>query len=1096
MKGSGACADGAIFGRYESGSGQLSANQRPTSTGKEAEQDLPASQQFSLFGPASGKGLLFSAGALAQYLDDAKTTSIPELGRKAQLLRDWIFSLEDTQATEASLEARFLQDVFVGVLGYTLYPAGSSLASLYSKPPKAVTRIKRVPDALLGSFGENKQQITVAVELKTPGTDLDAPQAREGSETPVEQGLYYGRRVLGTKWVVVSDMRVLRLYSVHSADEYEEFAFQDCFTDEGAETERLRTLWLLLHHDQLVVGHDSSPVSLLYAKSGEDQFAVRDGFYSVYYQIRAELYDEICDASSKLDPAPSRSELLQATQRLLDRLLFIYYCEDHPQRLLPSATVASIAEAARRMPGPSDTKVYDALKHLFREVDTGSPPTSGVQVLGYNGELFKDHRIIDHISLPDRLHDRLYPVVISGGRTRTIRGVWGLHEFDFWAELNEHLLGHIFEESLSDLESTGTTPDEVASAKRGERKRKGIFYTSSTLSDFLSNSAILAVLNEKAPLDASDDASLASSLVVRLGALLDLRVLDPACGSGAFLVSAYREMLGEYWRLRSLQESRRKGAASLFDATGVHDQATLLRSCLFGIDLLPQAVEIAKLALWLRSARKGEKVADLGRNIVSGNSLNVQSYSQLLNVPPEQFDLVIGNPPWGSEVDDATYATAFETLGITEGSFDSWELFVLLGLRALRDGGRLAFVLPDSFLYRSKATTRARVFAESTIEKVYNLGPGWFGTSVRMGTVVLQVRKGEPDNNANMLAAVLAGELRDQAIAGQIPLTQIEAQRARFIPIARSLATESREIAVFRGRTDDEIMEKMDAAGIGLEALCDRARGEEMNKAGLAWECPSCLSPTVPGRKQKGGGYLSKSCPACSHEISASTARSISLVQDTRPTSDRESFDPFIDGDDLARRYQRVEPSKWLNVAISGWAYKPAVLYSAPKVLVRQSGVGIVATLDATGARCPQSIYLYRINDEHASRGYRHEFLLAALLSRTLAYYVFKSFGEIDPAKAHAKLTHERLSSLPVPKVDFTVPSQRRVHDEICEAVRMLLDGSAPLGGAEDRRIESGLRELWGVTPVEGAYINSEFLDVPDSQIVRDLFPSRSPGSN
>ncbi len=143
--------------------------------------------------------------------------------------------------------------------------------------------------------------------------------------------------------------------------------------------------------------------------------------------------------------------MLEATQRLLDRLLFIFYCEDHPQQLINNQTVERVTQAAALLPGETSTRVYASLKALFREVDAGSPLASGARVPGYNGELFKPHRIIDRIDLPDSLHDRKYHVAGPDG-ARAIEGVWGLHVYDFWSELNEYLLGHIFEESLSDLE--------------------------------------------------------------------------------------------------------------------------------------------------------------------------------------------------------------------------------------------------------------------------------------------------------------------------------------------------------------------------------------------------------------------------------------------------------------------------------------------------------------------------------------------------------------------------------------------------------------------------------------------------------------------
>ena len=201
----------------------------------------------------------------------------------------------------------------------------------------------------------------------------------------------------------------------------------------------------------------------------------------------------------------------------------------------------------------------------------------------------------------------------------------------------------------------------------------------------------------------------------------------------------------------------------------------------------------------------------------------------------------------------------------------------------------------------------------------------------------------------------------------------------------------------------------------------------------------------------------------------------------------------FIDGDDINRRYARVEPRKWLRLAVPGWSYKDQSLYRSPKILLRQAGVGICATLDESSSWCPQSVYMYRLRENEAAKGYRHEFVLASLLSRTMAYFVFKRFAEVDPAKAHAKLTHERLADLPIPAVDFKRSAQKRAHDRIVANVERLLNGNAEIGGEEDREIEQVLRDLWGLDGADGAYINGEFFDVPDSQVLRDLFPAGPP---
>jgi hypothetical protein len=314
-----------------------------------------------------------------------------------------------------------------------------------------------------------------------------------------------------------------------------------------------------------------------------------------------------------------------------------------------------------------------------------------------------------------------------------------------------------------------------------------------------------------------------------------------------------------------------------------------------------------------------------------------------------------------------------------------------------------------------------------------------------------------------------------------------------LIPVARTVNSPSCELELQRQTEDDRILQEMaDHSTIfsGPGGLCGRARGEEINKAGLVWICPSCLNPTTPGKKEKGGRYRDKHCEDCGHLLTAGGVHSDLLVVDSKPKGGAVTF---IDGDDINRRYRTVKPTKWLRLGIPGWSYKDEDTYRSPKILVRQAGVGMCATLDATASRCPQSVYLYRLRKDEAKKGYRHEYVLGALLSRTMAYLIFKRFSEVDPAKAHAKLTHKRLAGLPIPVVDFNSPGQRGLHDSVVRNVRKLLASKAELGGVEDRHIEQQLRALWGITAADGAYINGEFYDLPEGQAIRDLFPAGRP---
>jgi hypothetical protein len=138
-------------------------------------------------------------------------------------------------------------------------------------------------------------------------------------------------------------------------------------------------------------------------------------------------------------------------------------------------------------------------------------------------------------------------------------------------------------------------------------------------------------------------------------------------------------------------------------------------------------------------------------------------------------------------------------------------------------------------------------------------------------------------------------------------------------------------------------------------------------------------------------------------------------------------------------------------------ALKRDHLFKGPKILIRQAGVGIAATLVDDDCRCPQSVYIYRATTEAEPRGYSNEYLLANLVSRTMNFIVMKRFGEVDPARAFAKLTHARIETLPIAKLDDV--EDTAVAREIATLVRLLLTEDN-LSREVDQKIELLLRRL------------------------------------
>ncbi|MCA3718706.1 MAG: Eco57I restriction-modification methylase domain-containing protein, partial [Brevundimonas sp.] len=300
--------------------------------------------------------------------------------------------------------------------------------------------------------------------------------------------------------------------------------------------------------------------------------------------------------------------------------------------------------------------------------------------------------------------------------------------------LSLYTLGRIFEQSITELEyKVGEIENRDTLAKLGKRKRDGVYYTPEWVVDELVRQALdpwLAAARTEAgfpdPNEAAPTLDAATAFRDRLAAI---RVVDPACGSGAFLISAFRRLFDE--RMAAEREVARLENATI---PRVPDEAAITASILadniYGVDINPASVEIAKLALWLHSARADAPLSRLDHTLRCGNSLvgpdfwtgraedaglreRVNAFDWRAAFPevwPEQnaggFDLVLGNPPYvklqnlmkvdpevvaylQAERGEDTYRSA------RTGNFDLYLPFIEKGLRLLGPGGRMAYIAPS-----------------------------------------------------------------------------------------------------------------------------------------------------------------------------------------------------------------------------------------------------------------------------------------------------------------------------------------------------------------------------------------------------------------
>ena len=182
--------------------------------------------------------------------------------------------------------------------------------------------------------------------------------------------------------------------------------------------------------------------------------------------------------------------------------------------------------------------------------------------------------------------------------------------------------------------------------------------------------------------------------------LLSLKILDPACGSGAFLNQALEFLINEHELIDSYRHEIEQDSLGLYDTT-----KSILENNLYGVDINEEAVEIAKLSFWIRTAERGRKLSDLNNNIKCGNSLIddpsvagdkafdwKKEFPEIVEVGG--FDVIVGNPPYISMEDMESNQKEFFSKNYLslERKYDSSIVFILKGLKLLRTKGCLSYI--------------------------------------------------------------------------------------------------------------------------------------------------------------------------------------------------------------------------------------------------------------------------------------------------------------------------------------------------------------------------------------------------------------------
>lgn len=659
---------------------------------------------------------------------------------KLEILRQWGETIRDRSIEtqkETALHGNFKQRIICDVLGYQDFNDSGQ----WTVDVEAQIGAGSV-DLALGQFSKGERRIIAPFELKGAKTkNLDAIMPGR-AKTPVQQAWEYASDNVGTKWVLVSNYLEIRLYSYADGRQFHD-SFDLAKLHDPAEYQRFM---LLLSADNLLSGQT---LAILDESRKEDR-DITARLYADYRTLRSDLIRAVRTALPEGDPL----DAIRLGQTILDRVLFIAFAEDNG--LLPDD---SLLNAFQHRDPYNPKPVWQTFLGLFNAIDRGNDQ---LKIPRYNGGLFQPNATIDALAVPDHICE----------------GFKRLAEYDFASEISVTVLGHIFEQSIADVEqlqaeALGEAPvEKKASGTSGRRKRDGVVYTPDYVARFIVDQTLgthckeifAEILGRYAAkgAKADDEAISWKSAKAEKQAwaeyrdrLTALRIVDPACGSGVFLIMAFDYLKAELGQVNTkLAELEGMGmAGSLLDP-----DSEILTHNLFGVDVNSESVEIAKLSLWIKTARRGKVLDSLDANLRVGDSLIEDSSFAYRSHGFEWktafpdifaaggFDVVLGNPPYvRQELLKELKPYLEKRFEVYNGVADLYAYFFERGIKLLRPGGRLGYISSATFFkIDSGAPLRDFLRQQATIEAVIDFGDHQIFEGVTTYPAILTMRAGAP----------------------------------------------------------------------------------------------------------------------------------------------------------------------------------------------------------------------------------------------------------------------------------------------------------------------------------------------------------------
>ena len=898
---------------------------------------------------------LYQNSVLKKYLKQQDSEAVAKAFKKfSKYFHDPKIQENIRSSKEEEYQGIFLTELFSKILGYTMKPnANFNLVAEYKNEKNS----RKADGAIL----KDNEALGV-IELKGTNTK-DLEKVRQ-------QAFDYKANQTGCVYVITSNFEKIRFY-INNAVEFEEF---DLF---NLNQERFELLYLCLAQENLL---NNVPLKIKEASVQEEE-AITKQFYKDYSTFKRELFrglvklnmkNEVFRAELNIEDAERANKnikhnLFKKSQKLIDRFLFIFFAED--RGLLPPNSTVKILEQWDKLKELDEVvPLYSRYKKYFNYLDTGRKGTDKTaEIFAYNGGLFKPDPVLDSLIISDEL---------------LAKHTNALQAYDFESQVDVNILGHIFENSLNEIESVNAEIEGGDFDKQtSKRKKDGVFYTPKYITKYIVDNTVGKLSNEKkAELKIVEEEyrpkrqketkkKLLAAIETYREWLLQLTILDPACGSGAFLNQALDFLIKEHQYIDVLQTNL-LGGGFVFP----NIENTVLENNIFGVDLNEESVEIAKLSLWLRTAQPRRKLNNLSSNIKCGNSIIdskslagdkafkwSDEFSEIFK--KGGFDVVIGNPPYGAHLTKLEKEFLYSKYTTLEYQIDTYTVFIEFATSILRANGKLGYIVPSTWLTMFYfKDLRSFLIKETKLEELLLFRYQVFSDVTAETSIVLFSKK---ENTSNFNVNINYFDRSD------------EVESKRFKKIGSTTLSEN--------------------CGLGFNLLFDESKMgviKKIQKESTELEILATVwSGMVPYEVGKGTPKQSR------EDLKA-------RIYDGEFKKD-ESYLNYLVGGDIIKYGINPNPKNWIKFGDNLAASRKKFNFFQRKIVVRQTGDSLICSLDNKGF-----INLKSVHNIITKEDFSLEVLIALLNSKLMGFYY--EYLVPEKGRTFAEVKGVNLKRLPI----------------------------------------------------------------------------------